>query len=327
MEQNFKDLKPMLRPEGIHMGVMEIDSEKCNSCGLCILNCPFKCWEMGENKIPKMKDDYACFSCSNCIVSCPEGAVSMVEAYYADKGFFDIQYPPFRTPMEPMDAEGRLDEWTDVEKLILERRSVRNFKNKQVPDSFIRRILEAGRFAPSGGNHQPWKFTVVTDRDFINSLEEACFRILQVLHNMYADDNKVMDLVDKFPAGAFDPRVQGGFKCVAEKELPVYLNAPVVIFIGCSEKMINPEEHAGICGQNMSLAAKSLGLGSCWSNFGATAEAIPELKAKLGFQEGWRIYSTLCLGYPKFKQEGIVARQFRPVTWFRPGSDGPEVEE
>ena len=327
MTQEFEDLKPMLRPEGIYMGVMDVDPGKCTSCGLCIMNCPFKCWEMDENNIPRMKEDYACFSCSNCIVSCPEGAIYMVEAYRADGDFFNIQYPPLKPPVRPMDAEGNPDEWTMVEKLILERRSVRNFKERPVPDTLIRRVLEAGRFAPSAGNQQPWKFTVVTDRELINRLEDACHEVLQVLHAMYKDDRKVIDLVGKLPTGAFDPRVQGGFRCVAERELPIFLKAPVVIFLGCCEKMANPEEHAGICGQNMTLAAKSLGLGSCWSNFGATVEAIPELKARLGFAEGWHIYSTLCLGYPRFRQEGMVARQFRPVTWFRPGFDGPQVEE
>lgn len=328
MTKEFEDFKSMLRPEGIHMGVMEIDTEKCTSCGLCIMNCPFKCWEMDENGIPRMKESCSCFSCFNCMVSCPVDAVSLVEAYHTDAGrFFDIRSPPLRPALKPLDADGNPDEWTEVEKVIFERRSVRNFKETPVPEPLIRRVLEAGRFAPSAGNQQPWKFTVVTDREFINRIEEACYAALQVIYNMYCDDNKVKDLVGVLPTGAFDPRVQGGFRCIAQKELPVFLNAPAVIFIGCNQKMANPEEHAGICGQNMTLAAKSLGLGSCWSNFGATVDGIPEIKSELGFDDTWRIYSTICIGYPQFRQEGIVSRQFRPITWFRQGVERPEIEE
>jgi hypothetical protein len=54
---------------------------------------------------------------------------------------------------------------------------------------------------------------------------------------------------------------------------------------------------------------------------------IPPLKEKLGLEEPWKISTALTLGYPKFKQDGVVPREFRPVTWFRDGSDGPEVEE
>lgn len=327
MSQSFEELKPILRPEGIQMGVMKVDPEKCTSCALCIQNCPFKCWEMDPDNIPKMKQDYSCFSCFNCMVACPVDAVSIVREYRSEAGFFDIQNPPLKHPIYPMDAEGNPDEWTKMEKLILERRSVRNFKDKLVPETLIRRVLEAGRFSPSAGNQQQWKFVVVTDREFIREMENTCHEVLQMLHKMYVDKEKVMELVEILPTGAFDPRVQGGFRCVAEKDLPIFLNAPAVIFIAGNQKMANPEEHAGICGQNMTLAAKALGLGSCWSNFGATVNDIPELKSRLGFDNTWRIYSALCLGYPKFRQEGMVPRQFRPITWLRPGSEGPEVEE
>jgi nitroreductase len=46
--------------------------------------------------------------------------------------------------------------WNAVEQVIMSRRSVRLFKQEPLPDSMIRRILEAGRFAPSAGNMQPW---------------------------------------------------------------------------------------------------------------------------------------------------------------------------
>lgn len=46
--------------------------------------------------------------------------------------------------------------WNPVERVILERRSVRKYKDKQVPERLVRRILEAGRFAPTAGNSQSW---------------------------------------------------------------------------------------------------------------------------------------------------------------------------
>jgi len=49
--------------------------------------------------------------------------------------------------------------------------------------------------------------------------------------------------------------------------------------------------------------------------------------SKLGIEAPFSIATSVVLGYPKFKQEGIVPREFRPITWFREGHDGPEVEE
>jgi len=331
MSRTFEELKPMVRPEGVHLGAVKVDPDKCSNCGLCIDNCPFKCLEMDDNEVPRMKAQHSCFSCFNCSVACPTEAVSIVETYRVEGGFFDTQFPSVKMPLEPKDAEGSPGEWTVVEKTILERRSVRNFKPDPVPETLVQRVLEAGRFAPSAGNTQPWRFVVVTDNNFLNALEEACQAVWAGLHAGYFNDETVADVVASFGEplnqGMFDPRVWGGMGCVTRKELPVFLNAPVLIFLAGNLKMVGPELQAGICGQNMNLAAKSLGLGFCWSGFGTAVNFIPEIKAKLGFDDNWTVQSALCLGYPKFKQEGMVPRHFRPITWFRPGKAEGDIQD
>ena len=100
-----------------------------------------------------------------------------------------------------------------VEKTILERRSVRNFKPDPVPETLIQWVLEAGRFAPSAGNTQPWRFVVVTDNNFITALEEACQAVWAGLHTGFFNDETVADVVASFgeplSPGTFDPRVWG----------------------------------------------------------------------------------------------------------------------
>ena len=317
-KQTFEDLKPMLRPTGVEHGEMKVDPEKCNGCGLCIMNCPFKCMEMDEDKLPKMKKEYLCVSCSNCMVACPENALSVVKITNIKEGFFDTQTPSNKWPISPQDAQGEPDEWNTVERVILERRSVRNYKKKQVPESLITRVLEAGRFAPSGGNHQPWKFTVVTDPKFLMELETACQAFWAGVFPVFNNDETVMNMVEVVPTGVFHPITQHGIRSVAEKVLPVFFDAPAVIFIGAHPKLNNPEVSVGICGQNMNIAASSLGLGVCWTNFGGGgANSIPEIKSKLGFDEPWMIHTALAMGYPKFHQAGMVPRHARPITWFR----------
>jgi len=325
----FEDLKPMLRPSGVASGVMKVDPEKCSSCGLCLQNCPYRCWEMDAEKHPRMNNTHLCFSCFNCMVACPKDAISIVSPYEVKGGFFDTGFAGVKMPLEPKDRDGRPDEWNQTEKIILERRSVRNFKKDPVPDPLICRVLEAGRFAPSGGNHQPWKFTVVTDRSFIDELETAVQALWAGMYPAFLDDNAIMNMAGVLATGVFEPRTQEGFRCTAMKELPVFLNAPCVIFFGVNEKLNDPALAIGICGQNMNIAALSLGLGFCWSNFGGKGvNLIPELKAKLGYEDPmWTVATAAVLGYPKFKQAGMVPRQYRPVTWFRPGSKEPQIEE
>jgi nitroreductase len=261
------------------------------------------------------------------MIACPVDAISIVETYCVTEGFFNTGYPSYKLPMEPRDKDGKPAEWTEVERIIMNRRSVRNYKKDPIPDPLIRRILEAGRFGPSAGNAQQWKFAVVTDPELIGQLEEACHEVYSNLRPLFLDDEKVMDLLHTIPIGTFDPRVQNGTRLIVKKENLSYLDAPCVIFIGGCERHTGPEMHAGIAGENMNLVAESLGLGCCWSNFGAGVNFIPELRSMLGFDPPWKIETTLCLGYPLFPQEGIVPRFSRPVRWFRPGSNSPQIEE
>ncbi len=51
----------------------------------------------------------------------------------------------------------------DIFKIIKTRRSIRRFADEPVSDEIINRIIEAGTWAPSGMNNQPWKFAVIKD--------------------------------------------------------------------------------------------------------------------------------------------------------------------
>lgn len=53
------------------------------------------------------------------------------------------------------------------------RRSIRNFQDKAVTDEDIEMILEAGRWAPSGSNRQPWEFIVVKNREILKKISKT----------------------------------------------------------------------------------------------------------------------------------------------------------
>jgi nitroreductase/ferredoxin len=331
---SWEDVKEVFRPESVRMGVMKADPKKCtrprgSSCQLCWENCPFRAWGLVEGQEPRLVDNHVCFSCYNCQVACPRDAISMVEPYHVEKGFWTtgVLTEAVRSPSKPLDAEGNPDAWNVVEKTVFNRRSTRNFKNKPVPEPFIRRILEAGRFAPSAGNSQPWRFVVITDEDLLAEINEGIWGALSILFNMYHDEEMVKQLAAGFEmsqprvAGAFDPRVvEGGMGAVARRDYPVLLGAPCVIYLLEDERAPTAGGmNIGIAGQNMNLVANSLGLGVCWNGFASIAGVIPPLAEKLGIVPPWKAMSALCIGYPKFKQEGVVAREYRPVTWFRKG--------
>lgn len=61
----------------------------------------------------------------------------------------------------------------DLFEAITKRRSVRKFTGETVPNRILEKIVNAGRFAPSGFNRQPWEFIIITDHDKIDKMKIA----------------------------------------------------------------------------------------------------------------------------------------------------------
>ena len=57
---------------------------------------------------------------------------------------------------------------------INSRKSVRSYLDKEIPEEDLRKVLEAGRLAPSAQNEQNWTFLVITDKDLNLQLRDAC---------------------------------------------------------------------------------------------------------------------------------------------------------
>jgi nitroreductase len=61
----------------------------------------------------------------------------------------------------------------ELDELIRTRRSVRKFQDKPVPEDLILKALELATWAPNGGNYQPWRFLIVTNKDLIQKMGDA----------------------------------------------------------------------------------------------------------------------------------------------------------
>lgn len=74
-----------------------------------------------------------------------------------------------------------------MEKSLLElmknRRSIRKYKKEHVPLEQIHQILEAGRYAPSGNNRQPWIYIVVTDEKLKEDIRREVERMEKDTHH------------------------------------------------------------------------------------------------------------------------------------------------
>lgn len=209
-------------------------------------------------------------------------------------------------------TQTEIKDWTETEKVILSRRSVRMYKNQQVPEDVVRRILEAGRFAPSAGNCQPWKYVVVRDKEIIDALANTSIAVCK---------NMVATLGQSKPPEPLHPTPLSMVGMVADDKFGIFHGAPTVILIFKDVRGVsNPDLDCGIAGQNMVLAAQSLGLGTCWVSFAGFAfQYVPEWNQRFGIEFPYEFVSSIAVGYPMGSPLGMVQRETHAVEWYENG--------
>ncbi len=228
------------------------------------------------------------------------------------------------------------DGWNPVERVILERRSVRKYKDRQVPAEVVRRILEAGRFAPSAGNCQPWKFVVVRDREMIDEMERYIVLRCKVLKFLLDWRTSPLgrtlpwlmaQVSIRFRRNQLHPIPFGAICLIADGKLKAFHGAPTLILLLEDVRGVSrPEVDIGCCGQNMVLSAHSMGLGTCWVGFAELLKYGLKWRRKLGARFPYRFCEVICLGYPFAKPDGIIERETMEVDWHEGGTKRTVVQ-
>ena len=167
-------------------------------------------------------------------------------------------------------------------KSILARRSYKVFDPKPIGDEEIETIVQAGLYAPTGMNQQPWHFTVIKSAQMMRQIGEAM--------------EKMPKPAPPKGVGGPPPGGPGGPPPAG----PATRNAPVLILISAKETMTSAID-CHLAMENMSIAAASMGIMSGW-DFAMVKDFFAgdnnaELKKEL-IPEGNTVYSAAFFGYP-----------------------------
>ena len=174
----------------------------------------------------------------------------------------------------------------DTIETILTRRSTRSYSSAPVESEKLEKIIEAGRYAPSGGNNQTNHFLVVKNPDVLHKLAklaEDAFAKMEVTEQTYSSlKSSIMQ------------SKKGGYV--------FYYHAPVLIIVANQKDYGNNIADCAVAVENMMIAANSLDLGSCWINQLKWLNEEPTVLnylRELGLKENERVYSSMIVGYPK----------------------------
>ena len=196
----------------------------------------------------------------------------------------------------------------DAIEAILTRRSTRRFSDEIPERDLIEKVIETGRFAPSGGNSQTTHFLVITDPDVLKELArivQTAFSKMEIREDTYAS---LKNSINRSKQGNYI----------------FHYNTPVLIVTANKKGYGNAMADSACALENMMIAANALDLGSCWINqlhWLDENESVRAYMEKLGLKEDETITGGLILGYgyDGLPVRSELKRTGNPVTYISDG--------
>lgn len=179
----------------------------------------------------------------------------------------------------------------EVLKNIYARRSVRSYSDEPVNEESIREMIKAGSHAPTGMNTQPLRFAVITNKVKMKEYSD-------IAKHMFVEDLR-MRMEGATPE--HNEKMEGYINMLANPDFHLFYDAPVLILVFAAPITFTPTEDGSLAAENMMLAARSMGLGSCWIGFAKPLGHNPKVMAELGITMDHQIIAPLVFGHPKKK--------------------------
>lgn len=167
-------------------------------------------------------------------------------------------------------------ELTDV---IRNRRAVRDFTDSPLTRIIIERLIGAAILAPSAMNLQPWTFAALLDHNRIDSYAERARKWL----------------LENAPENGLDVAAR---QILEKPGFSTFHHAPALILILAQSSATQAIEDCCLAAENLMLAARGEGIGSCWIGFGRSWLNLASTKRELALPDACHVVAPIVLGYP-----------------------------
>jgi nitroreductase/NAD-dependent dihydropyrimidine dehydrogenase PreA subunit len=275
--------------------------DKCNKCMLCVRDCVSGVWRIVDGAPAALQPDL-CNLCSHCIAVCPRGAIrhdGLDATRTARVKRKNLQPNVYR-------------------EIIMSRRSIRQFRDKQVPREVIEQVLDLARYAPTASNEQNVGYIVVTDNKLIEKTAKDIFGFASRLYDR--TKKGIVKLIVQ-ATGLAENRYIKAMEYAqkqsreAGRDLILY-RAPALILIHAPEKTRFACDNCNIAATTIINHAHSLGLGTCFIGFLTVAlRHSKKLRGRLGVPNDRKVHACLVMGYPSYQHAGTVSRKKPDVKW------------
>ncbi len=286
-----------------------INLEICSKCRLCIEVCP--CNILGLNDKDEVhfiqERESICLKCGQCMSICSTKAISVNGLSY-ESDFIDL-------PQNNIDYNNFID-------FLANRRSIRNFKDKAVPDEMLSKILESISYAPFGAEPEKINITVVNNREKIETVLPYISKFLDDIIKWV--DNPISSFMIKRKKGkeTFNT-IKNHLYPISKSENyklefgdRITRNAPALIIFHAEK---GAEEHTNnslIYATYSILAAHAIGLGATMIGIvPAAINKVSEVREHFKIPKGNEAIMSIIIGYPKYKYKRTIQRKKQKIEW------------
>ena len=280
--------------------MIDRNTDACTLCMNCVQDCASGVWRNCDG-VPAVVAPDLCNRCGHCMAVCPAGAV------IHDRLKQDMMH---RVDRKMINAGV-------YREIAGSRRSMRHFKEREVPEGVIEDVITLAGFSPTASNDQNVGYTVVTDREIIRGLSHRMFIISRRFYQFS------QSLPGKFLVkitGAQNSRYLNLMEYVielTESGRDMFLhNAPVLILLHAPARAGFAEANCNLAAMNLMNYAWSRGLGTCYIGFMVIAiRLLRSIKKQLNVPSGRKVFAALVMGYPDIRHPRTVSRKQPDITW------------
>ena len=243
-----------------------VDPGLCTRCGMCVRDCPAQIIKHEGAAVPDIAEDQEllCYQCQHCLAICPTAAVSILGRNPADS--------------LPLTA-GTLPTLDQVSRFVRGRRTVRQYRDKNVDPVLIQKLLTTLSNVPTGVNRRELTFTVIDEKTVMQGLRTNVYKAL-------TDAGGTGRIPDYLTTAATVYYAQGIDR--------VFRGAPHALIISAPLDAPCPREDVVLAMAYFEFLAQSAGLGTVWwGMFKSIFETLPELKPLVNLPADHAYYAML----------------------------------
>lgn len=289
------------------MEIVSVDKDRCTLCGLCIPVCGRGVLVEGDETV-RVTNPALCNLCGHCKAVCPEDAPRLPSLNEEE--------------FSPAPSGDGLPKPDQLVSLFRSRRSTRIYQRRAVERETLEKVLQAGRFAPSGGNRQPLQYVVLQSPERIATVREIAIsalgkraRRIQEEMERKRQGGVVLSMMDQALQTYADIWLSM-LDLLKQGTDRLFYHAPAVVIGHGSPAIGTLEVDAGLAAMQMVLMAEAIGLGTCLCHFLVFAiEESPELRQALQIPEDNKAVVSFMTGYPDVTFTRLVARNPLKVNW------------